>query len=178
MIIPSKIFKSKKIAIVSGYWNPLAVHHLQYIRAASELADSLILIVNNDYQVKLKGNLPFQTELEREIICNYIVCVDWVVRSRDCDRTVRQTLQYIYDILQIANKLRFWPRKQQLLFCNGGDVEKCEEEYICDKLGIKTVYGVGGGKTGSSSKILDKAGENWVIRNSERAQKIIDDIEE
>ena len=46
-----------KIAIVSGYFNPLHVGHLDYLQAARELADKLLVIINNDYQVTLKGSV-------------------------------------------------------------------------------------------------------------------------
>ena len=54
-----------KIAIVSGYFNPLHVGHLDYMGSAKELADKLIVIVNSDYQVTLKGSTPFMREEDR-----------------------------------------------------------------------------------------------------------------
>ena len=40
--------------IVSGYFNPLHVGHLEYFRLAKALGDELFVIVNNDVQRELK----------------------------------------------------------------------------------------------------------------------------
>jgi cytidyltransferase-like protein len=59
--------KSKKpvVVAVSGYFNPLHVGHLDMIEKARKLGDKLVVIVNNDYQVKLKGSVPFMTLADR-----------------------------------------------------------------------------------------------------------------
>ena len=41
-----------KIGIVSGYFNPIHRGHIEYINAAKQDCDYLVVIVNNDYQVK------------------------------------------------------------------------------------------------------------------------------
>ena len=41
------------------------------------------------------------------------------------------------------------------IFANGGDREDVPEKEICEKLGIETVFGVGGGKIQSSSKLIE-----------------------
>jgi len=50
--------KKKIIVAVSGYFNPLHVGHPEMMEQAKKLGDSLV-IANNDYQVKLKGSVPF-----------------------------------------------------------------------------------------------------------------------
>ena len=55
-----------KVVVISGYFNPIHTGHLDYIKAASKLGDKLVVIVNNDEQVKLKGSVPFQDEEERK----------------------------------------------------------------------------------------------------------------
>jgi cytidyltransferase-like protein len=54
-----------RVVIISGYFNPLHVGHLDYIESAKKLGDSLIVIVNNEAQVELKGSVPFMTEEDR-----------------------------------------------------------------------------------------------------------------
>ena len=43
-----------RIAIVSGYFNPIHIGHRRMIQAAGELAPHVIVIVNNDKQQLLK----------------------------------------------------------------------------------------------------------------------------
>ena len=47
--------KIKKLVIASGYFNPLHKGHIEYLKRSKELGNSLIVIVNNDVQVGLKG---------------------------------------------------------------------------------------------------------------------------
>ena len=46
--------KNKIRVAVSGYFDPIHVGHLEYLKMAKELGDSLVVIVNNNYQCKLK----------------------------------------------------------------------------------------------------------------------------
>ena len=46
--------KKEKVVIVSGYFDPLHVGHLEYLQMASQLGDTLLVIINNDEQAKLK----------------------------------------------------------------------------------------------------------------------------
>ena len=39
----------KQIVVVSGYFDPIHVGHLEYIEKASKLGDHLIIIVNKFY---------------------------------------------------------------------------------------------------------------------------------
>ena len=51
--------KNKIRVAVSGYFDPIHVGHLEYLRMAKELGDSLVVIVNNNYQCKLKKGKHF-----------------------------------------------------------------------------------------------------------------------
>tara|TARA_R100000008_G_C3583463_1_gene170340 strand:+ start:2085 stop:2588 length:504 start_codon:yes stop_codon:yes gene_type:complete len=139
-----------KIVVVSGYFNPIHVGHLDYIEEASKLGDSLIVIINNDEQVKIKGSKPFMNENDRARIVAAIGCVSRCVISNDTDGTVVETLKELYNSYSVD-----WDF-DDMIFANGGDRKKDnspEEEY-CRWRGIKTVYNVGGKKTQSSSELL------------------------
>ena len=49
-----------------------------------------------------------------------------------------------------------------MIFANGGDrkADDIPEYELCEKRGIKTAFNVGGGKTQSSSILLNKVGKD------------------
>ncbi len=51
-----------KRVCISGYFDPLHIGHLDYLRSAKALGDFLIVIVNNDHQAKLKKGGSFMNE--------------------------------------------------------------------------------------------------------------------
>ncbi len=130
----------KLIVCASGFFNPLHKGHITYLEAAKQLGDYLIVIVNNDKQVRLKGTIPFMDENERMVIVKALACVDEVVLSTDEDLSVNQTL------------ISIMPH----IFANGGDVsfDRIREREVCEEYGIRIVTGVGGEKIQSSTKIL------------------------
>lgn len=127
----------KKVVATSGFFNPLHIGHIKLLEEAKKLGDKLVVIVNNDEQVKLKGSVPFMKEEERLEIVRNVKCVDEVVLSIDNDRTVRETLKLI----------------KPDLFAKGGDSDTSNvpEQEVCE-----VVFGVGGGKIQSSSSLLKK----------------------
>lgn len=140
-------FKKKNIKVaVSGYFNPLHVGHLEMIEKAKKLGDYLIVIVNNDKQVKLKGRVPFMNEKDRIKIIKALKDVDEVFLSIDKDKTVCKSLSKI----------------KPDIFANGGDRKNLNDvpEYnICQKLNIKMVDGLGK-KIRSSSILIANANKN------------------
>tara|TARA_X000000950_G_C13906882_1_gene657254 strand:- start:1956 stop:2381 length:426 start_codon:yes stop_codon:yes gene_type:complete len=138
----------KKAVIVSGYFNPIHKGHIEYINLSKKLGDYLIVIVNNDFQRKLKGSNEFMNEDERQIILNNIKAVDKVYLSIDKDKTVIETLKLINDDLG---------DKYNLFFSNGGDQNNnsIAEKEICKNLKIELVDNMGK-KIQSSSWLLNK----------------------
>lgn len=124
---------------VSGYFNPLHVGHLNYLNAAAKLG-WLVVIVNNDKQVKLKGSKPCMTAEDRAEIIRNLRSVNEVVVSIDDDKSVCKTLELV----------------KPDIFANGGDrkSDNVPETDICRRLGIMMIYGVGGEKIRSSSELL------------------------
>lgn len=141
--------KKKKIVAVSGYFNPLHIGHLNILEAAKKLGDYLIVILNRDKQARLKGSVPFMNEKDRMRIISALKPVDKVVLAKDKDKTVRKTLGVL----------------KPDIFANGGDRRNAEdipEADICQRLGIKMVFNVGGKKIESSSLLIKKAAEHSV----------------
>ena len=141
-----------RIAIVSGYWNPIHVGHIAYMEAAKALADELWVIVNSDLQVGLKGSVPFMNEADRLRIVSSLKVVDRTFLSIDTDRTVSES---------IREAMTRTMDHDEVLFVNGGDATKetVPENETCDELGIEAVYGVVP-QLRQSSRILEEAGES------------------
>ena len=137
----------ERVVITSGYFNPLHIGHINLIKEAKELGDFLVVIVNNDEQVRIKGSVPFMPEQERIEIIKALRYADDVVLSIDEDATVAKSLAVV------AKK---YPGK--LYFAKGGDRNAGNipenEKKVCDEYEIEIVNGVGGGKIQSSSWLL------------------------
>jgi len=136
---------SKEVVVVaSGYFNPLHIGHVRYFKEAKKLGTKLVVIINTDEQVRLKGGFRFMKTEERAEIVSSLRFVDDVVISIDKDKTICKTLEFI----------------KPDIFAKGGDstldnIPDTEKE-VCERLGIKMVLGVGGGKVQSSSWLINK----------------------
>ena len=118
-----------KIVAISGYFDPLHVGHLEYIKLAKKFGDKLVVIVNNDYQSKLKKGKSFMNESDRLEIVKSIIWVDDAIISIDKDGTVCKSIELL----------------KPNIFANGGDRKNKEipESIICNKLGIEIIDGLG-----------------------------------
>lgn len=132
------------IACVSGYFDPVHIGHIEYFKLSKKIADKLVVIVNNDEQSLLKKGKYFMPIDERIKIIQELKCVDYVVKSIDTDRTVRNTIASL-EALGI----------KPTYFCNGGDQNNnsIPEADICNQLGIELRDGFGN-KIQSSSWLI------------------------
>jgi len=143
--------KKKKpvVVAVSGYFNPLHVGHLDMIEMASKLGNKLVVIINNDRQVKIKGSVPFMSLADRVRIIAALRDVDEVFVSIDNDKTVCKSLAKI----------------KPDIFANGGDrhnINDVPEYPICQKLGIAMVDGLGK-KIRASSELIKRAADAKIV---------------
>jgi cytidyltransferase-like protein len=129
------------IACVSGYFDPIHIGHIEYFKKSKQIADKLMVIVNNDEQAKLKKGKAFMPADERIAIIKELKCVDYVVKSIDLDRTVCKTIETL--------------DPKPTYFCNGGDQNNnsIPEAEICNTLGIELRDGFGD-KIQSSSWLI------------------------
>lgn len=128
---------------VSGYFNPLHVGHLEMIQKSKKLGDELVVIINNDFQVSLKGSVPFMSLADRVKIIKALRDVDRVFISIDKDKTVCKSLAKV----------------RPDIFANGGDrhsIGDVPEYAVCQKYGIKMVDGLGK-KIRASSQLIANA---------------------
>ena len=118
-----------KIVATSGYFDPLHIGHIECLELAKQLGDKLIVIVNNDFQAKLKKGKSFMIQEDRMKIISALECVDEVFLSIDKDETQCDSLKYL----------------NPDIFAKGGDRMSSEipESTLCRELGIKIVDGLG-----------------------------------
>ena len=138
----------KKIAIASGNFDPIHSGHIDYLNMSAKLADELIVLVNNNTQVKLKKKYPFMCEKGRLKIVANLKCVTMAVLSTDTEDTMQ---------CKTLAKLRKQFPKDTLIYTNGGDVTAethvKKEALACKNLGIKCAYRLGK-KIESSSRLI------------------------
>lgn len=124
------------VVVASGYFDPIHVGHIEYLKRSKCIADSLeqqlFVIVNNNSQKKAKGKL-FMDESERVEIVRNLGCVDCALISIDEDGSVCKTLELIHQLFGVS------------AFTNGGDQTNRDmaERNTCIKYEIKMVDGLG-----------------------------------
>ena len=130
---------NSKIVVASGYFDPLHIGHIEYLKRSRSLGSKLIVIVNNDYQAMLKKGKSFMPANERVKVIRELNFVDCAIEAVDRDRTVRETIRILHPDI----------------FTNGGDQNNnlIPEKKICLDMGIELVDGLGE-KIQSSSKLI------------------------
>jgi len=124
-----------KLIIASGYFDPVHVGHIEYLKLAKEFGDKLIVILNSDAQCILKKGKPFMPQNEREEILKAIKYVDEVFLSVDKDKSVCESIK------AIAEKYK----GDEIIFAKGGDrfSDEIPEAKICRELGIRIIDNLG-----------------------------------
>ena len=133
-----------KVVVASGYFDPMHVGHIECLEKAKELGDKLIVIVNNDVQIRLKKGKSFMSQEDRMKIVSSLRCVDEVFLSIDEDKSVCRSLEAI----------------KPNIFAKGGDrtIDEIPETPICRELGIQIIDGLGE-KIRSSSELVERSME-------------------
>ena len=127
----------KKTAIVSGYFDPLHVGHIEYFKLAKEMADELVVIVNNHEQCMKKKGDEVMDEHDRLEIVYHLDMVDEGILCCDKDKAVCETIR----------KIKRKKQMDELICCNGGDRQIDQnnrfEFKVCQELEIPMVDGLG-----------------------------------
>jgi len=131
-----------KTICISGGFDPVHIGHLRMIREAAQFG-RLTVIVNSDEWLMRKKGYIFMPFNERCEILQGFEGVQETVSVDDSDGTVCEALE----------------RLKPTFFANGGDRKSTNtpEIELCEKLGIKLLWYVGGGKVQSSSTLVDTA---------------------
>ena len=139
-----------KASIVSGYFSPLHVGHLDLFEAAQARSGYLIVIVNNDRQQVLKKGRVIQSEDDRARIVRSLKIVNRVYIGVEESRGIDGT----FDVIRAD-----FP-ETEFEFCNGGDRTEIgtlpqEEIESARRNRIQLLYGIGGfDKADASSRII------------------------
>ena len=123
-----------KIVGVSGAFDPIHIGHISLLKAARELGDKLIVILNNDKWVKTQKSYIFMPQDERKQILESIRYVDNVIISYHDDSA--EDLTVCSELMVIRPDV----------FAKGGKTwhsKNIPENSTCKDLGIKIVFGVG-----------------------------------
>lgn len=135
--------EENKTVMVSGGFDPVHAGHIRMIREAAQYGD-VIVIANSDNWLHRKKGFVFM-EFERRIeILNAIKGVILVDSVDDTDGTVCEAIR----------------RHVPTYFANGGDRGKANtpEQDVCEEIGVKLLWGIGGEeKLQSSSELAKKA---------------------
>lgn len=120
----------KPIVCVSGGFDPLHVGHVRLLTGAAHFG-SLVVILNSDKWLVSRKGYVLMPWTERKDIILSIKGVEQVVAVDDSDGTVCKALEKI----------------KPAVFANGGlrTQENTPERELCEKLGIRMVWGIGGG---------------------------------
>ena len=103
--------EDKVIVAASGYFDPLHIGHVEYLREAKKLGDKLIVIVNNKKQTLMKKGFEFMPIKERIEIVKAMSFVDEVIESIDEDGSQCKTLEMLMDLERRYNHRVSWLRK-------------------------------------------------------------------
>lgn len=138
------------LVVTSGGFDPMHVGHLRCLVESHELSRrigvkvKLAVIVNSDGFLLRKKGYAFMPESERMEIISYVCGVDYVVPWDDGGQTVTGALEIL----------------QPMIFTKGGDRDTADnvpEFDLCEKIGAKVMFGIGGKKIQSSSDLVKTA---------------------
>ena len=136
---------------LSGGCDPCHIGHIRMIEEAHGYGD-VYIILNSDEWLKRKKGYVFMPWEQRAEILRAIRWVTDVISVDDSDNSVCQALRDTYIPHQGANNHFTW-------FGNGGDrkEDNVPEVDICNNLGIKLAWNLGGSKASSSSQLVTNA---------------------
>jgi len=152
MTVHSDMFdeKQKVTVMVSGGFDPVHAGHIRMILEASKTGD-VIVIANSDQWLFRKKGFVFMDFEQRSEILNAVKGVIIVDSVDDSDGTVCDAIR----------------RHKPTYFANGGDRGRTNtpEQQVCEELGVKMLWSVGGDeKRDSSSELVKRAKNKTPVR--------------
>lgn len=138
--------KSEKTVLVSGGFDPVHAGHIRMIRDAAQYGNVIVVANSDDWLYRKKGFVFMEWERRVEIL-NAIKGVILVDSVDDSDGTVCEAIR----------------RLKPTYFANGGDRGKSNtpEQQVCEEIGVKLLWGIGGEEKLQSSSDLAKKARNF-----------------
>ena len=142
-----------RIAITSGYFDPMHRGHLELLNLSRAQGDALWVIVNTDAQAALKKGKAFIDQDTRLAVTSALRVVDRAVLAIDTDGSVCATLDKLITEVKALGC--------EAVFCKGGDrnAGNIPEMAVLKKHGAMLIEGLGA-KIDSSSRIIAEAKNN------------------
>ena len=142
MTIHSDMFDEKReepTVMVSGGFDPVHAGHIRLIRAAAKHGEVIVIANSDEWLFRKKGFVFMDFDARAEIL-NAIKGVIMVDSVDDSDGTVCEAIY----------------RHKPTYFANGGDRGRSNtpEQSVCEDLGVKLLWGIGGDKKLASSSDL------------------------
>jgi len=130
---------------ISGGFDPIHAGHIGYIEDALKLGDSLIVILTRDDQLVIKkGFVLMPYDVRKKVL-------EWGLKGRG------EVVENIDEGIESIESLRGY---RPGIFAKGGstwNLENLPEKEVCEELGVKVIFGVGGfEKVQSSSDLVGK----------------------
>jgi len=147
--------KKYKVILVSGGFDPVHKGHIEMIEKASEMAEEVWVILNNDSWLRDKKGQEFMKEGERQYIMSMI---KGVTRTFVCNPRIPADKTVCDGIYSAVTEYRRDIRGElSIAFGNGGDRGQgnVPEEDYCNSMGVDMIWNLGK-KIQSSSWLLDK----------------------
>ena len=140
--------QEKETVMVSGGFDPVHAGHIRMIRDAAQYGDVIIVANSDDWLFRKKGFIFMEWDRRVEIL-NAIKGVILVDSVDDTDGTVCEAIR----------------RLKPTYFANGGDRGRTNtpEQDVCEELGVKLLWGIGGVEKLESSSELAKKVRNFEI---------------
>ena len=145
MTIHKKMFDDndeQPTVMVSGGFDPVHIGHIRMILEASKHGNVIVVANSDEWLFRKKGFVFMEFEQRAEIL-SAIKGVRKVSGVDDSDGTVCEAIK----------------RLKPTYFANGGDRAKhnTPEQAVCDDIGVKMLWGVGGNdKANSSSDLVER----------------------